>query len=165
MPPLHGALDRLIDAVETELGGRLPDLGREDKQRAVRLLDERGAFTLRRAVEQVADAMGVSRITVYNYLNAIHRDVTPPSRARFDVIGLDADDTLWHSEDSFRPRRGALRRARRARSPRSASTSPPRCGRPSGPTCRSSGYGVKAFTLAMVQGGRSRSPRARCRRP
>ena len=73
MPPLHGALDRLIDVVETELGGRLPDLVREDKQRAVRLLDERGAFTLRRAVEHVADAMGVSRITVYNYLNAIHR--------------------------------------------------------------------------------------------
>ena len=73
MPLLHGALDRLIDGVEAELGGRLPDLEREDKQRAVRLLDERGAFTLRRAVEQVADAMGVSRITVYNYLNAIHR--------------------------------------------------------------------------------------------
>ena len=73
MPPLHGALDRLIDAVEAELGGRLPLLSREDKQRAVRLLDERGAFTLRRAVEDVADAMGVSRITVYNYLNAIHR--------------------------------------------------------------------------------------------
>ncbi len=73
MPPLHGALDRLIDAVEAELGGRLPLLSREDKQRAVRLLDERGAFILRRAVEDVADAMGVSRITVYNYLNAIHR--------------------------------------------------------------------------------------------
>ena len=73
MPPLHGALDRLIDAVEAELGGRLPALSREDKQLAVRLLDERGAFTLRRAVEDVADAMGVSRITVYNYLNAIHR--------------------------------------------------------------------------------------------
>ncbi|MCU0259623.1 MAG: helix-turn-helix domain-containing protein [Ilumatobacteraceae bacterium] len=73
LPPLHGALDRLIDAVETELGGRLPSLSRHDKQRAVRMLDERGAFTLRRAVEDVADAMGVSRITVYNYLNAIHR--------------------------------------------------------------------------------------------
>ena len=36
-------------------------------------LDEKGAFILRRAVEDVADAMGVSRITVYNYLNAIHR--------------------------------------------------------------------------------------------
>ena len=73
MPPLHGALDRLIDTVETELGGPLPALSREDKQRAVRLLDERGAFILRRAVEDVADAMGVSRITIYNYLNAIHR--------------------------------------------------------------------------------------------
>ena len=73
LPPLHGALDRLIESVEAELGGPLPHLSREDKQRAVRLLDERGAFILRRAVEDVADAMGVSRITVYNYLNAIHR--------------------------------------------------------------------------------------------
>ncbi|MEO5723196.1 MAG: helix-turn-helix domain-containing protein [Ilumatobacteraceae bacterium] len=71
--PLHGALDRLIEGVERELGASLPTLGREDKQRAIRMLDERGAFTLRRAVEDVADAMGVSRITVYNYLNALHR--------------------------------------------------------------------------------------------
>ena len=73
LPPLHGALERLIDAVEAELGDSLPLLSREGKQRAIRLLDERGAFILRRAVEDVADAMGVSRITVYNYLNAIHR--------------------------------------------------------------------------------------------
>ncbi len=73
MPPLHGALDRLIDAVEAELGAPLPSLSREEKQLAVRMLDERGAFILRRAVEDVADAMGVSRITIYNYLNAIHR--------------------------------------------------------------------------------------------
>jgi hypothetical protein len=71
--PLHGALDRLIEQVERELGGPLPALSREDKQRAIRLLDDRGAFILRRAVEDVADAMGVSRITVYNYLNALHR--------------------------------------------------------------------------------------------
>jgi hypothetical protein len=70
-PQLHGALDRLIEQVERELGAKLPDLSREDKQRAVQLLDDRGAFLLRRAVEDVADALGVSRITVYNYLNAI----------------------------------------------------------------------------------------------
>jgi hypothetical protein len=70
LPDLHGALDRLIDSVEKELGSSLSDLGREEKQEAVRLLDERGAFTLRRAVEQVADVLGVSRFTVYNYLNA-----------------------------------------------------------------------------------------------
>ena len=71
--PLHGALNRLIESVEREFGSRLAELGREDKQRAIRMLDERGAFTLRRAVEDVSDSMGVSRITVYNYLNAIHR--------------------------------------------------------------------------------------------
>jgi hypothetical protein len=70
-PPLHGALDRLIEQVEGELGGTLPELSREDKQEAVRRLDDRGAFLLRRSVEDVADALGVSRITVYNYLNAI----------------------------------------------------------------------------------------------
>jgi predicted transcriptional regulator YheO len=41
------------------------------KQVAVRLLDEQGAFLLRKSIEYVADAMGVSRITIYNYLNAI----------------------------------------------------------------------------------------------
>jgi len=66
-------LARLIDSVEREMGQQLPDMNREQKQLAIRLLDDRGAFTLRRAVEDVADAMGVSRITVYNYLNAIHR--------------------------------------------------------------------------------------------
>jgi len=67
---LHGALERLITGVERELGAPLATLSREDKQRAVRILDGRGAFTLRKAVEDVADAMGVSRFTVYNYLNA-----------------------------------------------------------------------------------------------
>jgi predicted transcriptional regulator YheO len=37
----------------------------------VRLLHERGAFLLRKAADDVADTMGVSRITIYNYLNAI----------------------------------------------------------------------------------------------
>lgn len=73
LPALHGAMARLIDSVERELGGKLAQLSRADKQRAIRLLDERGAFILRRAVEDVADAMGVSRITVYNYLNSLHR--------------------------------------------------------------------------------------------
>ena len=73
LPPLHGALDRIIDGVERELGDNLSALSRNNKQVAIRLLDEQGAFTLRRAVEDVADAMGVSRITIYNYLNALHR--------------------------------------------------------------------------------------------
>jgi putative hydrolase of the HAD superfamily len=69
---------------------------------------------------------------------------------RFDVVGLDADDTLWHSEDSFVrveehfvevvapftaagvDAAAALRAMERTHLP-------------------ISGYGVKAFTLAMVK--------------
>jgi hypothetical protein len=58
-----------VGSVERELGGPLGELDREDKQRAVKLLDERGAFRLRKSVEQVAEVLGVSRFTVYNYLN------------------------------------------------------------------------------------------------
>ncbi len=73
LAPLHGALDRLIASVEAELGQPLPLLPRHKKQQAIRLLADRGAFVLRRSVEDVADAMDVSRITVYNYLNAVHK--------------------------------------------------------------------------------------------
>ena len=68
---LHDALGRLVEGVETELGAPLSELSRADKQAAVRMLDERGAFLLRKAVEAVGEIMGVSRITIYNYLNAI----------------------------------------------------------------------------------------------
>ena len=71
---LSNALDRLVAHVEDELGGKLVDLPRTEKQAAVRLLDERGAFLLRKAIEDVAAMMGVSRITIYNYLNVIRSD-------------------------------------------------------------------------------------------
>lgn len=68
---LEGALAQLVAHIEGELGSQLADLSRVDKQAAVRMLDERGAFSLRGSVEDVAKVMGVSRITIYNYLNAI----------------------------------------------------------------------------------------------
>lgn len=71
---LTEALGHLIAQVERELGGRLASLGRTDKQRAVAMLHDRGAFALRRSTDTVAEAMGVSRITIYNYLNALETD-------------------------------------------------------------------------------------------
>jgi hypothetical protein len=68
---LHSALGRLVAAVEREFGAELADMDRDQKQTAVRRLDERGAFLLRGAVEDIAQMMGVSRVTLYSYLNAI----------------------------------------------------------------------------------------------
>jgi hypothetical protein len=70
---LHGALERAVSSVERELGMRLGDMKRAEKQVAIRRLDELGAFLLRGAVEDVAAWMGVSKVTLYSYLNAIER--------------------------------------------------------------------------------------------
>lgn len=65
----EAGLDRLLADVAAELGGPLDALSRAEKQHAVRLLEERGAFDYRKSAETVAEALGVSRFTVYNYLN------------------------------------------------------------------------------------------------
>ena len=71
LPGLHGALERLLANIEREMGLSVQEMTREQKQDVVHRLDEHGAFTLRRGVEDVADLLGVSRFTVYNYLNAV----------------------------------------------------------------------------------------------
>ncbi len=68
---LHGALDRLVAVVEREAGFNFEEMNRSQKQTAVRRLDELGAFLLRGSVEDIAQLMGVSRVTLYSYLNAI----------------------------------------------------------------------------------------------
>ena len=47
LPPLSHALELLVARIETELGASLSDLDRVGKQKAVRMLDEQGAFLLR----------------------------------------------------------------------------------------------------------------------
>lgn len=71
---LHGALRRMVSVVEREIGRPLAEMARDEKQTAVRRLDEQGAFLLRGAVDDVAGMMGVSRVTLYTYLNAIRPD-------------------------------------------------------------------------------------------
>jgi hypothetical protein len=64
-----GGLDGIIADLEGQFGSPLAALDRPGKQRAVRLLEESGAFSYRKSVETVAAALGISRFTVYNYLN------------------------------------------------------------------------------------------------
>lgn len=82
-PPLdlNGALGRMLAELEHELATPLAELERSAKQAAVRTLDQRGAFTLRRSIEDVADALGVSRVTIYNYLDLIRAEGGAPPDA------------------------------------------------------------------------------------
>ncbi|GCD42010.1 helix-turn-helix domain-containing protein [Streptomyces paromomycinus] len=69
LPHLSESLDHLLAELERRHGVPLSDLDRRTKQSVVRVLEARGAFSVRHGVETVAGALGVSRFTVYNYLN------------------------------------------------------------------------------------------------
>ena len=73
-PNLNGVLNRLISAVETEMDLKIEDMNRIQKQQAVAILNKWGAFNLRKSVESVAEALEVSRFTVYNYLERSGND-------------------------------------------------------------------------------------------
>jgi hypothetical protein len=68
---LTDALDRMVGHIEAELGAPLAELSRTQKQDAIRILDDQGAFLLRKSIDDIADRMGVSRITIYNYLTHV----------------------------------------------------------------------------------------------
>ncbi|NSC24538.1 transcriptional regulator [Streptomyces albus subsp. chlorinus] len=69
LPHLSDSLDHLLAELERRHGVPLAELDRKTKQSVVRILENRGAFSVRHGVETVAGALGVSRFTVYNYLN------------------------------------------------------------------------------------------------
>ncbi|MFE5629411.1 helix-turn-helix domain-containing protein [Streptomyces sp. NPDC056463] len=69
LPQLSDSLDHILAAMERRHGMPLASLDRKAKQEVVRMLEARGAFSVRHGVETVAGALGVSRFTVYNYLN------------------------------------------------------------------------------------------------
>ncbi|MCF3102476.1 helix-turn-helix domain-containing protein [Streptomyces roseoverticillatus] len=69
LPRLSASLGHMLADLERRHGRPLAELDRRAKQSVVRELEERGAFSLRHGVETVAAALGVSRFTIYNYLN------------------------------------------------------------------------------------------------
>ncbi|MYE26848.1 MAG: hypothetical protein F4X87_06470 [Chloroflexi bacterium] len=57
----------LIEAVN-EIGAELPIMSKADKIDLIARLDEKGAFQVKRAVPLIAEELGLSRSTIYNYL-------------------------------------------------------------------------------------------------
>lgn len=62
-------LDLMMQDAVAGTGKQLAMLTKEDKVAVVRYLDEKGAFLIKKSAEKVADFLGISRFTVYNYLN------------------------------------------------------------------------------------------------
>lgn len=66
---------RLIDAAISAVGVPPEKMRKEHKVQVVADLDRRGFFLVKQAAETVAAALGVTRFTIYNYLNEVNGTV------------------------------------------------------------------------------------------
>ncbi len=65
---------QIIQETLGQIGKPTKFMEREDRLRAVQLMHERGLFLIRGGVERAADALGISRFTLYGYLKEVRKE-------------------------------------------------------------------------------------------
>jgi predicted transcriptional regulator YheO len=83
---------KLIDEAELKLGASVERMSRDEKLQLLETLEHKGVFALRGSVSTVAQRLGVSRATAYNYLNRLRAD-------REDGSGGNGSDGLHLDEE------------------------------------------------------------------
>jgi predicted transcriptional regulator YheO len=66
-------LETLIQNAISSIGKNPPDMTREEKVAIVAYLEAKGAFLIRYSVERVAELLGMTKYTIYNYLDEIRK--------------------------------------------------------------------------------------------
>lgn len=92
-PHVGSTLEDLIAAAERSIGRPVAGMSRAEKQEVVAFLNERGVFMIRKAVEDVAERLGVTRFTVYNYLERLSFS---PSDAMVEEGSTHLDEESSH---------------------------------------------------------------------
>nr|WP_144937986.1 helix-turn-helix transcriptional regulator [Aneurinibacillus sp. XH2] len=64
-------LDFLLQECQNEIGKAVSHMTKEDKQRAVEFLDQKGAFLIKKSGDKVCQFLDISKFTLYNYLDTI----------------------------------------------------------------------------------------------
>ncbi|MCD9874375.1 helix-turn-helix transcriptional regulator [Streptomyces guryensis] len=77
---IDSVVDAILDAHRLGRNESWAGLGRAERLDLFRGLDEQGVFAVRRAIEQVAARLGISRATAYSYLSQA-RAATDPTPA------------------------------------------------------------------------------------
>lgn len=70
-PDVSSVLDDMISEAIAAGGKPSSAMSKDDRIEVLRLLDRRGAFHVKRAADRVAARLGVSRVTVYGYLDEV----------------------------------------------------------------------------------------------
>ena len=66
-------LKAMFEEAVFEIGRPPSHMSKQEKVELVTMLDSKGAFQVKKAVSFVAGRLGVSRYTIYNYLNEAHK--------------------------------------------------------------------------------------------
>lgn len=61
-------LNSLLQDVLTQTNKTVSNMTKEDKVKAIRYLDQHGAFLIKKSVEKVSEFFSISKFTLYNYL-------------------------------------------------------------------------------------------------
>ena len=69
--PQDGGIGEIFDAAVLRIGKPVRDMNKSDRIRVIEHLKEMDAFSYRRAVPYVATHLGVSRYTIYKYLDEV----------------------------------------------------------------------------------------------
>lgn len=68
---INDVITSLIENALAVVRKPVDGMDKEDKLRIIQTLDEKGVFSVKKAVGRVAAALGISRVTVYSYLNEL----------------------------------------------------------------------------------------------
>lgn len=67
-------LDYLIEGALHHVGKSVEEMKRADKIEFIRYLDNKGAFLITKSSERVYEFLNISKFTLYNYLDTIHKE-------------------------------------------------------------------------------------------
>lgn len=70
---IRDVVSGMVTKILNEIGKMPASMTREEKMEVVRRLEDRGAFLVKRSAEQIAEALDLSRYTIFSYLKEIRR--------------------------------------------------------------------------------------------
>lgn len=71
---MEEVFENLIENTLLDIQVPIYDMTKRDKMRSVKRLDDKGAFLIQGSVERIANVLGVSKQTIYNYLDETRTD-------------------------------------------------------------------------------------------
>lgn len=71
---VHELLERLIEESCALIGKPVSIMNKDDKTRAIQYLDSKGAFLIKKSGDRISEHFGISKYTLYNYLDSPRSD-------------------------------------------------------------------------------------------